>query len=66
MKLTTAAALGVLACLPLEMVASAAGDAPLAIPTFHCLGIYWSPPGTHDRVSFNSPRAVGTVNSSRV
>ena len=20
-------------------------DAPFAIPTFHCLGIYWSPPG---------------------
>ncbi|MBI5687310.1 MAG: right-handed parallel beta-helix repeat-containing protein [Verrucomicrobia bacterium] len=21
------------------------GNAPLAIPTFHCLGLYWSPPG---------------------
>lgn len=21
------------------------GDGPFAIPTFHCLGIYWSPPG---------------------
>src|SRR4051794_19524021 len=21
------------------------GDAPRAIPTFHCLGLYWSPPG---------------------
>jgi hypothetical protein len=21
------------------------GDGPLAIPTFHCLGLYWSPPG---------------------
>ena len=25
--------------------AKAAGDPPLAIPTFHCLGLYWSPPG---------------------
>ena len=23
----------------------ATGDSPLAIPTFHCLGLYWSPPG---------------------
>ena len=22
-----------------------ADGAPLAIPTFHCLGLYWSPPG---------------------
>jgi hypothetical protein len=22
-----------------------AGDRPLAVPTFHCLGLYWSPPG---------------------
>ena len=21
------------------------GDGPFAVPTFHCLGIYWSPPG---------------------
>ena len=21
------------------------GEGPFAIPTFHCLGIYWSPPG---------------------
>ncbi len=21
------------------------GDPPLAVPTFHCLGLYWSPPG---------------------
>ncbi len=21
------------------------GNGPFAIPTFHCLGIYWSPPG---------------------
>jgi hypothetical protein len=45
LKLATCAALGVLACIPVLMAAPAAGDAPLAIPTFHCLGIYWSPPG---------------------
>ncbi len=25
--------------------ARGAGSGPLAIPTFHCLGLYWSPPG---------------------
>ncbi|MBM3333072.1 right-handed parallel beta-helix repeat-containing protein [Candidatus Sumerlaeota bacterium] len=25
--------------------AESRGDAPFAIPTFHCLGLYWSPPG---------------------
>ena len=25
--------------------AQSRGDAPFAIPTFHCLGLYWSPPG---------------------
>jgi hypothetical protein len=25
--------------------APGAGSGPLAIPTFHCLGLYWSPPG---------------------
>ena len=25
--------------------ARSCNDAPFAIPTFHCLGIYWSPPG---------------------
>jgi hypothetical protein len=24
---------------------SQSGQAPLAVPTFHCLGLYWSPPG---------------------
>ncbi|MBI5397542.1 MAG: right-handed parallel beta-helix repeat-containing protein [Verrucomicrobia bacterium] len=25
--------------------ARSGGDSPFAIPTFHCLGLYWSPPG---------------------
>src|SRR5262245_47062664 len=25
--------------------AESRGDAPRAVPTFHCLGLYWSPPG---------------------
>ncbi len=33
-----ATAVAVLMCTGLE-----AGEAPLAIPTFHCLGLYWSP-----------------------
>ncbi len=30
---------------PLRANPGGRGDAPLAIPTFHCLGLYWSPPG---------------------
>ena len=34
-------------CVPWVMWADAqiCGESPLAISTFHCLGIYWSPPG---------------------
>ncbi len=35
--------LGVSACVLVLMAAKADGDTPLAIPTFHCLGVYWSP-----------------------
>ena len=42
--------LGVLACVLVLMAAQANGDTPLATPTFHCLGIYWSPPdGSADK-----------------
>ena len=28
-----------------EAKVARSGDAPFAIPTFNCLGLYWSPPG---------------------
>ncbi len=36
---------GVVAAFIVLCVTSRAADGPLAIPTFHCLGLYWSPPG---------------------
>jgi hypothetical protein len=42
--------LGILAGSLLPIAAQASGEVALAIPTFHCLGIYWSPrDGSADR-----------------
>src|SRR4051812_39899943 len=32
-------------CFAAEGENARAPDQPFAIPTFHCLGLYWSPPG---------------------
>ena len=45
MKATASLVFGMLVSLPVQAAAQAGGDSPLAIPTFHCLGLYWSPPG---------------------
>lgn len=37
--------LGVHPSLAAGAEAPSGGQSPLAIPTFHCLGLYWSPPG---------------------
>jgi hypothetical protein len=44
-KWAASTVLGVLAYVQIAMAAQAADSAPVAIPTFHCLGIYWSPAG---------------------
>jgi len=43
--LSVALALLLFACRPVQAKTARADDAPLAIPTFHCLGLYWSPQG---------------------
>lgn len=45
MKATASVVVGVLVCLPIQAAERLAADSPLAIPTFQCLGLYWSPPG---------------------
>ncbi len=44
-KTTCFALVGLLALSAARANAQTAGDSPRAIPTFHCLGLYWSPPG---------------------
>jgi len=44
-KATTWFALWLLVPLAVRADAQAGSDSPLAIPTFHCLGLYWSPAG---------------------
>jgi len=44
-KAMTSLVLGLLVSMPAQAAPRAGGDSPLAIPTFHCLGVYWSPPG---------------------
>ena len=44
-KVTTWLALWMLVPSANAADAQTGGDSPRAIPTFHCLGIYWSPPG---------------------
>ena len=42
---TSSIAVGTLAIFSLLANVQGDGSAPVAIPTFHCLGLYWSPPG---------------------
>ncbi|MCX6909949.1 MAG: right-handed parallel beta-helix repeat-containing protein [Verrucomicrobia bacterium] len=44
-KLTIWIAVCVLAMPVVRADAQSGSSAPLAIPTFHCLGLYWTPPG---------------------
>ena len=43
--LTLACLLGGYALAVASTEGRSGGEAPFAIPTFHCLGLYWSPPG---------------------
>ncbi len=45
MRTTNRWALAILVLAAARAGAQTVGDAPKAIPTFHCLGLYWSPPG---------------------
>ncbi|MGD8241097.1 MAG: hypothetical protein PVH68_21265, partial [Armatimonadota bacterium] len=45
MKIVVWIALSILMSSAMAQDALKVGDAPLAIPTFHCLGLYWSPQG---------------------
>jgi hypothetical protein len=53
----------VLAAAGLALAAESRGEAPSAIPTFHSLGLYWSPPGgSADRdVAWPGPAAASTT-----
>lgn len=54
------AVLGMLSCT-VGAMARADGPAPVAIPTFHCLGLYWSPVGgAADKLVEVRYRAVGS------